>query len=88
MVPDDTFPKTRAARSDDRRDFRRSRSGPEIPRHRKKSKGSRCKRSEDGAHHFTVFSADESTLRINSRTCLRVIVKEKCEHCGKIRYVK
>lgn len=72
--------------SDDRRDFRSSRSGPEIPRHRKKSKGTRCKRAADGAHDFEVFSVDESTLHINSKALLRVVVKDKCKHCGKIRY--
>ena len=86
MCSDGTFPKIRDTRSGDRRDFRNSRGGPEFPRHRKKSKGTRCKRSEDGTHHFAVFSVDESTLRINSRTYLRIIVKEKCASCGKVRY--
>ena len=72
--------------SDDRKDFRRSRSGPETPRHRKKSKGTRCKRSPDGVHVFEVFSVDESTLYINSQARLRVVVKDQCSHCGKIRY--
>lgn len=65
--------------SADRRDFRNSKDGPEVIKHRRKRNKKQCKKNQNKEHEF------ETTEVYIVGTKIRWI-ELKCVHCGKIEF--